>query len=88
MEGVRMPREEDVDRNLNDHDRFMIKCVGWFIVICAVGFVACVILGFLKIAVQAVITVAAILMFIALLGWVGIEKIKNRRLEEKAGEGS
>lgn len=59
-------------------DSFMIKTVAWFIVLCVVGCVVCVILGMLKVAIQAMVIVAAILMFIALLGWVGYEKIKNR----------
>jgi len=55
-----------------------IRLVFWFIVLCVAGFVVCVILGMLKMAIQAMVIVAAILMFIALLGWVGYEKIRNR----------
>ena len=66
-----------------DRDSAMLKLVGWFIVLCVVGVIACVILGTLKVAIQAVIIVAAVLMFIALLGWVGYEKIRNRIDENK-----
>ena len=71
---------EDMDDKMraDEHDGFMLKAIGWFILICIVGFVACVILGMLKVAIQAVVIVAAVLMFIALLGWVGYEKVKNR----------
>ena len=70
----------DTDKRTDrgSYDSFMLKCIMWFILLCAVGFVVCVILGMLKIAVQAIVIVAAILLFIGLLGWVGYEKIKNR----------
>lgn len=76
--------------NKRTHDEFMIKLVVWFIALCVIGFIACVILGTLKIAIQAMVIVAAILMFIALLGWVAYEKIRNRierdRENENGGE--
>lgn len=65
-----------------DRDKFMIKLVLGFIVLCIVGFIACVILGTLRIAIQAMVIVAAVLMFIALLCWVAFEKIK-RRIENR-----
>ena len=64
--------------NNSDHDAFMIKAIGWFIVLCVVGCVACIILGTLKVAIQAMVVAAAVLMFIALLGWVAYEKTRNR----------
>ena len=81
--GVKVNIMEDKDYSTGrgdgqSRDSFMIKAVAWFIALCVVGFVACVILGMLKVAIQAMVIVAAILMFIALLGWVGYEKIKNR----------
>lgn len=68
----------DKKENRGSFDSFMLKCILWFILLCAVGFVVCVILGMLRIAVQAIVIVAAILLFIGLLGWVGYEKVKNR----------
>lgn len=72
--------KETDGRRQNDakRDSFMIKAVLWFIALCAVGCVVCVILGALRVAIQAVVIVAAVLMFVALLGWVGYEKIRNR----------
>lgn len=70
--------DRDKDRDHGSYDAFMLKCIMWFILLCAVGFVVCVILGMLKIAVQAIVIVAAILLFIGLLGWVGYEKVKKR----------
>lgn len=69
-----------------DRDAFMIKAVAWFILLCVVGCVVCVILGMLKIAVQAMLIIAAVFMFIALLGWVGYEKIKNRIDSRRTGQ--
>lgn len=68
------------------HDSFMIKAVLWFIALCVVGCVVCIILGALRVAIQAVVIVAAVLMFIALLGWVGYEKIRNR-IERRDNDG-
>lgn len=67
------------------NDSFMIKAVLWFIALCVAGCVVCVILGALKVAIQAVVIVAAVLMFIALLGWVGYEKIKARMTDRDSG---
>jgi len=41
-------------------------------------FAAGIIPGALKVAIQAVVIAAAVLMFVALIGWVGYEKIRNR----------
>lgn len=65
-------------RRGGSYDSFMLKCIGWFILLCIAGFVVCVILGLLKVAVSAVVIIAAILLFIGLLGWVGYSKIKKR----------
>lgn len=65
-------------RKGGSYDNFMLKCIGWFILLCVVGFVACVILGLLKVAISTVVIIAAILLFIGLLGWVGYSKIKKR----------
>lgn len=65
------------------HDSFMIKAVLWFIALCVVGCVVCVILSMLKVAIQAMVIAAAILMFVALLGWVGYERARNRILARR-----
>lgn len=73
-------RPEDKRETLRrpSHDQVMIKAVVWFIALCVIGCLACVILSVLKIAIQAMVIAAAILMFIALLGWVAYEKVRNR----------
>lgn len=71
-------RNSTSQNNRKSHDSFMIRMVVWFIALCIAGFVACVILGMLKMAIQTIVIIAAILMFFALLGWVAYEKIRNR----------
>lgn len=77
---MQTPQEKSNDRDPKgrSHDEFMLKMVGWFILLCIVGFIACVILGTLKVAIQAIVIIAAILMFLALLGWVAYEKMRSR----------
>ncbi len=78
MEGNDYKRIDGRKQSDGKPDSFMIKAVLWFIALCVVGCVVCIILGALKVAIQAVVIAAAVLMFVALIGWVGYEKIRNR----------
>lgn len=69
-------------------DKTLIKLVLWFIALCITGFVVCVILGMLKIAIQAIVIVAAILMFLILLGWIGYGRIRERIRKRESGDTS
>lgn len=59
-------------------DETLLKLVGWFILLCVVGSVVCVILGVIKAAIQALVIVAAVLLFIALGCSVIYWRIKAR----------
>lgn len=73
-----------MEGNGNDsRNDWKLKVVAWFIIFCVIGFVACVIMGILKTAIVAVVITGAVLLFLALLGAYGYEKLKNHRLEEE-----
>lgn len=56
----------------------MVKVILVFIVLMAVGTVASIILATLRIAVQAMVIVAGVLALLAILGWVGYDKVRGR----------
>lgn len=60
------------------HGHFLLKLIMWFIVLMAVGTIACIVLGTLRIAVQAVVITGAVLMFIILIGIIAWNSIRNR----------
>lgn len=75
------------DSGRYERDKFLVKLVVWFIVICAVGFVASVILGLLKIAIPAMVIIAVILMLTVLSCMMVYYKIRLRiRRHDDGGE--
>lgn len=90
MENTTVRKYEGETKREHDdrHDSIMIKAVLWFIALCVVGCVVCVILSTLKVAIQAMVIAAAVLMFIALLGWVCYERTRNRILARRIADGA
>lgn len=77
---------DNAQSSRHDHDVWLIKLILWFIGLCIVGFVVCVILGMLRVAVQAIVIVAAVLMFFILIGIIIRERIRDRIRRNERGE--
>lgn len=67
----------------NDKRSLLVKVLMWFIALSVVGCVVCIILGMLKVAIEAMVITAAILMFVALLCIVGYNRVRQKILEDK-----